>query len=124
MSYSNVSNYEMELSRITQEIESGRSCTPPGTPRPSVSVDEAILKTYVGEYEFSARVSGVVTLESGMLYLALTGQTKVAIRAESETRFFAESGGVQLTFTKDGSGVVNGVTLQQGGRDIPGRKVK
>jgi hypothetical protein len=29
MGYSNLSNYEMELARITQEMESGKPCTPP-----------------------------------------------------------------------------------------------
>jgi tetratricopeptide (TPR) repeat protein len=124
MSYDNVSNYAMELTRITQEIESGRPCTPPGAPRPSVEVPESILKTYVGEYAFSARMSVVVTLEDGALYAQPTGQSKARIRAESETKFFVENSNVQLTFTKDASGAVTGATLHQGGRDVPGRKVK
>jgi tetratricopeptide (TPR) repeat protein len=124
MAYGNVSNYAMELGRITQEIESGRPCTPPGTPRPSVQVAESILKSYVGEYAFSPRMSIVVTLEGGTLYAQPTGQNKAAIRAESETKFFGENGSIQLTFTKDSSGAVTGMSLHQGGRDIPGRKVK
>lgn len=124
MSYGNVSNYEMELSRITQEIESGKPCTPPGTPRVSVTVDEAMLRTYVGEYEFSAVMTVVVTLESGILYAHPTGQSKVALRAESDTKFFTDTASLQLSFTKDGSGTVTGMTLHQGSRDVPGRKVK
>jgi D-alanyl-D-alanine-carboxypeptidase/D-alanyl-D-alanine-endopeptidase len=34
MSYGNLSNYEMELARVTQELESGKQCTPPGATRP------------------------------------------------------------------------------------------
>ena len=124
MSYANVSNYAMELSRITQEIESGRTCTRAGTPRASVTVPEAILKSYVGEYAFSPRMSVVVTLEAGTLYAHPTGQSKGPLRAESETKFFRETDNLQLTFTKDGSGAVTGMTLHQGGRDVPGRKVK
>jgi D-alanyl-D-alanine-carboxypeptidase/D-alanyl-D-alanine-endopeptidase len=124
MSYSNVANYAMELSRITQEIESGKSCTPPGAPRPSVQVPESILKTYVGEYAISARLSIVVTLEGGTLYAQPTGQNKAAIRAQSETRFFVEGTGIDLTFTKDDSGAVAGIIVHQGGRDTPGRKVR
>lgn len=124
MSYSNVANYEMELSRITQEIESARPCTPAGTQRASVTVGEAILRSYVGEYQFSAALSVVVTLESGAMYAQPTGQSKVALRAESETKFFVDNSGIQFTFTKDASGAVTGMTLHQGGRDVPGRKVK
>jgi len=124
MSYTNVSNYAMELTRITQEIESGKSCTPAGTPRPSVEVPESILKTYVGEYAFSPRMSIVVTLEGGTLYAQPTGQNKAAIRAQSETKFFVENASAELTFTKDAAGAVTGMTLHQGGREMPGRKVK
>ncbi|MFN2567169.1 MAG: serine hydrolase [Gemmatimonadaceae bacterium] len=124
MSYGNVSNYAMELGRITQEIESGKPCTPAGAPRPSVEVAESILKTYVGEYVFSPRMSIVVTLEGGTLYAQPTGQNKAAIRAQSETKFFVENASIELTFTKDASGAVTGMTLHQGGREMAARKVK
>ena len=118
MAYSNLSNYKMELDRITQEIASGKSCTSPTAPRPTVTVPTAVLAGYVGEYAFSARLSLVVTLENGTLYGQITGQGKAPLRAESETRFFMEGIANRFTFTKDG------VTLHQGGRDVPGRKVK
>jgi hypothetical protein len=118
MSYSNLSNYAMELDRITQEIASGKSCTSPTAPRASVPVPATILAGYVGEYAFSARLSLVVTLENGTLYGQITGQDKAPLRAESESRFFMEGIANQFTFTRDG------VTLHQGGRDVPGRKVR
>lgn len=40
MSYGNLSNYEMELARVTQELESGKQCTPPGAARPSAAPPE------------------------------------------------------------------------------------
>jgi CubicO group peptidase (beta-lactamase class C family) len=124
MSYSNLSNYAMELSRITQEIESGKPCTPPGTPRASVVVAAAILKSYVGEYAFSPSLSVVITLEADTLYAERTGQSKVPLRAASETKFFVESDNVEFTFTRNSSGAVTGMILHQGGRDAPGRKLR
>jgi|GEM_PF-392981 len=118
MAYTNLSSYASELDRITQEIASGKSCTSPTAPRATVTVPAAILAGYVGEYAFSARLSLVVTLENGILYGQITGQGKAPLRAESETRFFMEGIANQFTFTKDG------VTLHQGGRDVPGRKVR
>ena len=123
MKYSNVSNYAMELGRITNEIESGRECTRPDEERPEVEVAEEILETYVGEYAFSSRFSVVVTLERGRLWVQVTGQGKSPIFAESETKFFSKVVDAQFTFTKDDTGAVTGMILHQNGRDVAGRRV-
>ena len=124
MSYANVSNYAMELSRITQEMESGKQCTAPGATRPSVSVPASVLRTYAGEYALSPRVAIVVTFESDTLYAQPTGEQKRAMRGLSETRFFMDGSSVELSFVKDAAGAVTGMTVHQGARDMPARKVK
>ena len=124
MSYSNVSNYEMELARVTQELESGKQCAAPGATRPTVSVPEAVLRSYTGDYEISPRMTIVVTFENDSLYAQPTGQNRAALGAMSETRFFVANSSAELTFVKDAAGAVTGLTLSQNGRDAPGRKVK
>ena len=123
MSYSNVSNYERELNRITTEIESGRECTRPGSDRAEVEVAEEILQTYVGEYALSSTFSIVVTLEDGALFAQPGGQGKFRIFADSETTFFLKAVDAQISFTKDDTGAVTGMILHQNGRDAPGRRV-
>jgi serine-type D-Ala-D-Ala carboxypeptidase/endopeptidase len=124
MSYANVSNYSMELGRVTQEIETNAACTPPGTTRASLAVPEAVLRSYVGEYQLSARVSIVVTMEGGRLHAQPTGQAARPIGAITETRFFVENSNIELAFTKNDAGVVSGIIMYQSGREIPGTKVK
>lgn len=55
---------------------------------------------------------------------APSGRYKVRLYAESETEFFMQGGqGVpaRLTFQRDGTGVVTGLVLPQGGEHKPGR---
>jgi hypothetical protein len=124
MGYANVSNYSMELGRITQEIETNAPCTPVGTKRPSVAIAPAILRSYVGEYQFSPRMTVLVTMEGDTLYAQPTGEATRRIGGITETRFFVEDSSIEFTFLKDASGAVTGMTLHQGGREMPGRKVK
>lgn len=96
----------------------------PPVARTEVSVPEAILETYVGEYEVRPERFMTITLENGALYTQLTGQQKFQLFAESETEFFLKVVDAQLTFTKDAAGVVTGAVLYQNGNERPARKVK
>ncbi len=82
-----------------------------------------MLESYVGEYQFSSRYSIVVTMERGRLWLQATGQGKSPIFAESEVKFFSKVTNAQVTFTKDETGTVTGMTLHQNGRDREGRRI-
>jgi hypothetical protein len=124
MTYANVSNYQMELGRVTQEIEQATPCTPPGVARATVPVAESILRSYVGEYALSARVSVTVTFDGGKLHAQPSGEPVRALGALSETRFFIDGSNIELTFVKNAAGAVSGLTVHQGGREIPAQKVK
>ncbi len=120
-----------EVSRRIQaayEWDSMADPVPRGYARPveriEVEVAEAILETYVGEYEMANEFSLVVTLEDGALFVHPTGQEKVPVFAESETKFFLRVAEAQISFTKDDSGAVTGLVLHQGGRERPGQRVK
>ena len=96
----------------------------PRVERTEVEVAVDVLETYVGEYEMSPELSIAVTLEGGGLFVQPTGQSRVPVFAESETKFFLRAGNAQVSFTKDASGAVTGMILHQGGRDQSGRKVR
>ena len=124
MTYANVSNYQMELGRVTQEIEQATPCTPPGTTRATVPVAEPILRSYVGEYALSARISITVTFDGGRLHGQPTGEPARPLGALSETRFFVEGSNIEFTFVRNAAGAVTGMTVHQSGREIPATKVK
>ncbi len=96
----------------------------PRVERTEVEVAVDVLETYVGEYEMSPELSIAVTLEGGGLFVQPTGQSRVPVFAESETKFFLRAGNAQVSFTKDASGAVTGMILHQGGRDQSARKVR
>jgi CubicO group peptidase (beta-lactamase class C family) len=119
-----------ELSRRIQEAyewdslaEPVRRGYDPPVERVEVEVAEEILETYVGEYELPS-LSIVVTLEDGALFAQPAGQGKFALYAESEVKFFLKVVEAQVTFVKDDSGAVTGMSLHQGGREQTAPKVK
>jgi len=96
----------------------------PTAERVAIEVAEEILETYVGEYEFGPAFSIVITLENGSLHGQATDQSKLAMFAESETKFFLRVVDAQVSFTKDDSGAVTGLILHQGGANQPAQKVR
>lgn len=92
--------------------------------RPEVAVAEDILRAYVGDYQLTLELTLVITLEAGRLHVQPTGQGKLPIVAESETTFFVREANARLTFTKGPSGDVTTLTLDQGGRQQPAKKIR
>lgn len=90
-----------------------------GTPvaeRIEVFVPQNILASYVGEYELRPTFVLNVTLEDDGLFVQATGQNRLPIFPESDTRFFARAVNAQFSFTRNEAGEVDGVMLHQGGR--------
>lgn len=82
--------------------------------RKEVVIPAEIKAQYVGTYELQADRELVVTLENGQLMAQLTGQKKLPLSAESDTRFFYKDLDAQLEFLKDDKGIVNRLLLHQG----------
>ena len=59
-----------------------------------------MLAQYVGRYQIGPDFILAVTLEGGQLMTQATGQNKLEVFAESETRFFLKAVDAQLTFGK------------------------
>lgn len=92
--------------------------------RKEIKLDAKILRQYTGKYELQPGFILTVTLENDRLFTQATGQQKVEIFPESETGFFLKVVDAQITFTKDKDGKVTGLTLHQGGRDLPAKKTE
>ena len=91
--------------------------------QPPVKVDRKILETYVGDYELRPGFVMKVFLEEDRLFTQATGQNKFEVFPESETTFFPREFKAKLTFVKDAEGKINGMKLNQNGREILARKL-
>ncbi|MFQ5705412.1 MAG: DUF3471 domain-containing protein [Gemmatimonadales bacterium] len=90
--------------------------------RTEVSVEPAVLETYVGEYELTPQFVITITRDGDQLLLQATGQPQFPIFAESQTKFFLKAVEAQVSFEVDNSGQVTGLVLHQNGQNVPGRK--
>ena len=80
-------------------------------------VDPKVYDAYVGQYQLAPTFILTVTREGDRLMTQATGQGKLEVFPESDTKFFLKLVDAQITFVKDDSGKVTYLILHQGGRD-------
>jgi CubicO group peptidase (beta-lactamase class C family) len=90
---------------------------PEGRPRAAVLIDPKVLASYKGTFELRPGFNIVIRVQDGQLTAQGTGQGKIPIFAESETRFFATEVEAEIDFFKDDQGNVTHLVLHQGGQD-------
>ncbi len=88
-----------------------------------IKVDERVTNEYIGVYELAPGFSLTISKKEGQLMAQGTGQGANPIFASSEKSFFLKAVEATLDFTANDKGLITGLTLHQGGRDISGRKV-
>ena len=89
-----------------------------------ISLSEAELKSFVGEYELQPSYNMAITLDNGQLYTQLPGQEKFPIFPEAENLFFLKVVRAQLEFVKNSSGTVTTAVMKQNGNEMAIRKLK
>ena len=82
--------------------------------RKPVELDPKALDAFVGSYEFSPGAVATVTKEGNALMWKGGRRPQVRLMPLSDTRFFVEESGVEMTFRKDGAGHATHVTLRLG----------
>ena len=97
--------------------------TPPPA-RTAIALDPSRLDALVGVYELAPNFRLAITKENGALFGQATGQVRVQLHAESDTKFFVAEVDAQISFVRGADGRVNELTLHQGGANIPGRRVR
>ncbi|MFN8354888.1 MAG: serine hydrolase [Spirosomataceae bacterium] len=85
----------------------------------SITVPASVLQNYVGTYQIAPGAVFEVKLESGQLFVKLTGQDFLEVYPESETKFFYREVEASISFFKNDQGQVNKMILYQNGREIP-----
>jgi CubicO group peptidase (beta-lactamase class C family) len=79
-----------------------------------IAVSSTILAQYPGTYELRPGFDLVITLEGNQLVSQATGQTKIPLYSESETKFFPKVMDAEIEFLKDNKGTVTHLMLRQG----------
>ncbi|MFI5387676.1 MAG: serine hydrolase [Fimbriimonadales bacterium] len=86
--------------------------------RKEVVVSPKILALYTGTYELRPGFDLVITLEGGQLVSQATGQGKIPLFGESETKFFTKVMDAEIEFLKDDKGAFTQLMLHQGPLEI------
>jgi beta-lactamase regulating signal transducer with metallopeptidase domain len=86
--------------------------------RKAITLDNATLDRYVGNYKFGDTMVFIVKREGNQLQAQLTGQAFIEMYPESESKFFYKTVDAQLEFKGDSGGVAETVTIFQNGQVV------
>jgi CubicO group peptidase (beta-lactamase class C family) len=89
-----------------------------------ISVDPKIHDLYVGKYQLEIGLMFEVLKEENRLWIQVEGQPKFELQPLSETKYYLEMVDGTVTFIKDESEKYKKVTLNQGGRDVSGKRIE
>jgi CubicO group peptidase (beta-lactamase class C family) len=89
-----------------------------------ITVEAAVLQRYVGKYELAPGFILTVSKTDSQLKAQLTGQQEFPVFAKSDNVFYYKVVEAQLTFNQNSSGIVESVTLDQGGQKIVGKRLQ
>ena len=88
-----------------------------------IKLSEAELDAVTGTYEIAPTFSLKVTREGAQLMVQATNQPKLPVSPYAANKFFLKVVDAQLEFMRNADGKAESVTLHQGGRDMPGKRV-
>lgn len=89
-----------------------------------ITLDTAVLKQYVGEYQLAPNFIITVSLHGTQLKAQATGQPQFELFAETTNKFFLKVVEASVEFVKDASGAVTEMILYQNGASPRGKKIK
>lgn len=89
-----------------------------------ITVSEEVLDRHVGRYQLAPNFILAITREGTQLYAQATGQQKIEIHPSSEQHFYLTVVDARITFDQDGEKPSPGLTLHQGGRDMPAKRIQ
>jgi len=115
-------NYKKSLELNPQSQSGALALKRLTTPAPVI--DTKVYDTYVGEYEVSPSFKLSVFRDGEKLMSQATGQPPVELFPEGADNFYLKVAAAKVSFTRDEKGLVTGLVVHQGGRDIPARKTK
>lgn len=86
-------------------------------PRTESKVARAVFASYEGFYRHPSGLVIAIEQEDGRLFVQLSGQPRIEMFPESETKFFLKVVPAQISFVSGQKGPASGLVLHQGGHD-------
>jgi hypothetical protein len=87
-------------------------------------VDIAILENYIGEYELFPGFILTISLENSQLMGQATGQSKVEMKALTDSVFVVPVADATIIFSREEDDKVSQLLLKQGGQEMKAPKLK
>jgi len=87
------------------------------------AIDPEILASYVGKYELAPGFIVTISRDGNQLKAQATGQQAFPIYPKSSNVFYFKVVEAQLTFNTSAEGMIESVTLLQGGRETVGKRL-
>lgn len=119
----NPSELAMKIADIYLEEKLDKKVAKKEIVRKEIKLDPSTYTKYTGTYQTAIGMKLIVTAEGNRLIGEATGQGRVQLFAESETKFFATIVDVQVTFEELKEGKYNRLTLHQIGMNIPAQRI-
>lgn len=86
--------------------------------RSEIALPAEVLDEYVGVYSIDKSARFTLLRRGDGLIMRLTGQTFAPLFASAKDEFFSKIVDAQVSFRRDASGKIDGLTLHQYGRDL------
>ncbi len=90
----------------------------------AVNIDPKIFDSYVGQYEVTPQLVFTISREGDKFMAQVTGQPKIELFAESETKFFFKVIEAGVEFVKDPASRVTQLVFRQSGIELEAKKIK
>ncbi|VAX24102.1 Beta-lactamase class C-like and penicillin binding proteins (PBPs) superfamily [hydrothermal vent metagenome] len=87
-------------------------------------VPKEVLKTYAGEYQLMPNFMITIRVDGDKLMAKATGQPEFQIFPISDTKFYYKVVDAQIEFSVNDKNEVESLTLFQGGKELPAKKIK
>lgn len=87
-----------------------------------IQLELKTLQSYIGVYEINPGFDITITIEDEKLMSQATGQQKLQIFPESQTKFFLKVIDAQIEFIQSDNGKFESFILYQGGQEISGKR--
>ncbi|MBK9632743.1 MAG: DUF3471 domain-containing protein [Saprospiraceae bacterium] len=92
-------------------------------PKKEILVDEKTLDSLVGVYQLAPNFNIAITRDSTRLFAQATGQSKFELFPKSSHEFYLKVVEARIIFSKN-EGKASNLTLFQGGREMPGKRIE
>jgi CubicO group peptidase (beta-lactamase class C family) len=111
----------IKMAQDINDILNGKDVKLPKA-RVAVTLDTALLRQYVGDYQIGPNAIFTMVLEDGHLYGQAKGLGKMELFAEKKDLFFTKVPDGEIEFVRDADGKIEKLIVHSG-HDIPGKRL-